>query len=177
MNPFDAIDEGVHHSIWHDRYAMSYWAARFNELTPKFKERYWKYVSEYVESREDFQKRIDMVLADDARVDMETLSFAFIPESNAFIDQLKIRVINKIATHARGDISGQTHDYWKRQIRTLNDRRLDSPTRSRDTKSSEETSAEVSSRMEKLFESVEKAWYERTSAWLKFQQWRLSQPA
>lgn len=177
MNPFDALEEGVHHSIWHDRYAMSFWAARFNELTPKYKENYWKYLSDYVESREDFQKRLDMVLSDSARVDMEALSFAFIEESNAFIDQIKIRVMNRVALHARGDIPGQSHDYWKRQIYTLRERRLDSPTRSPQTKSAPDTEEDKSVRMEKLFESVESAWYKRTDAWLKFQQWRLRQPA
>lgn len=181
MNPFDVLDQGVHRSIWHDRYCMTYWAARFSEFSPQFKERYWKTVSQYADSREEFQRRVDMMQGDTCRVDMETLSFAFIPESNAFIDQIKIRAINKIVTHARNEVPAQSHDYWVRQIRTLNERRLDSPTRalaaatdSPETTTTEET---VRERMRHVYDSVEKAWYQRTDAWLKWQEWRLRQAA
>ena len=85
--------------------------------------------------------------------------------------------MNRIAMHARGSIPGQSHDYWKQQIRTLADRRLDSPMRSPATKSAPESDEDKSARMEKLVEAVENAWYERTDVWLKFQRWRLRQPA
>lgn len=87
--------------------------------------------------------------------------------------------MNRIALLGRGDMHGQSYDYWKRQIHTLRDRRLDSPTRSPETKSSSavESDEDKDARMTKLFESVDNAWYERTNAWLKFQEWRLRQPS